>query len=252
MKILLLGEKGYLGSYIRNNLDVDVLSSRILYNNMVKYDYVINCIGKPNLEYCEQNIDETNYSNKDIITDIQMFYPNSKIINFSSYYVYDDVGFCTEESNITYKYNYTRQKLKGEKLINNGVTFRLGKLFGHPDLNKQNKLTEHILKNQDLILDEVYFNPTSLEQVLRVVNYELKYKSLNGVYNLSNEGYSTHYHYGIFINKILGTNKNITKTNKINRQFSNYGRFLMSCSKLKKNIPLIPWEYDLSNYIKLL
>jgi dTDP-4-dehydrorhamnose reductase len=252
MKILLLGEKGYLGSYIHNNLDVDVLSSRVLYNNGVEYDYIINCVGKPNLEYCEQNIDETDYSNRDIIIDIQTFYPDSKIINFSSYYVYDDIGFCTEESNVTYKYNYTRQKLEGEKLITNGVTFRIGKLFGHPDLNKQNKLTEYILKNQDLVLDEVCFNPTSLEQVLRVVDYELEYKSLNGVYNLSNEGYSTHYYYGIFINKLLGTNKNITKINKIDRQFSNYGRFLMSCSKLEKIVPLMHWEYDLLNYIKSL
>jgi nucleoside-diphosphate-sugar epimerase len=40
MKILLLGHKGYLGSYINENLDVDILEKREVYNNGKTYDYV--------------------------------------------------------------------------------------------------------------------------------------------------------------------------------------------------------------------
>ncbi len=252
MKILLLGNKGYLGSYISENLYVDFLEKREIYNNGKKYDYIINCIGKPNLEYCEKNPEETNYSNCDVIKDILLFYPNSKIINFSSYYVYDDFGYCTEESKTTKKYKYCEQKLIGENLIKNGVSFRIGKLFGHNNLLKQNKLTEYIIKNNDLTLDNVSFNPTSLSQVLEIIKFEINNNKLFGVYNLSNYGDTTHYDYGCYINELLGSNKKITQVPLIKRDFLNYGKFLMSTEKLNRIYNLTSWQIDLKNYIESL
>jgi dTDP-4-dehydrorhamnose reductase len=251
MKILLLGEKGYLGSYILDNLDVDILEKRNIYNNGKKYDYIINCIGKPNLEYCELNKQETDYSNRDILKDIIKFYPKSKIINFSSYYVYNDEGMCNEQSKTIFQYNYTRQKLEGENIIfNNGISFRIGKLFGHMDLFKQDKLTEYIIKNNDITLDTIYFNPTSLKQVLDVIKYEIDNNIFFGIYNLSNDGYTNHYDYGLFINDKLNSNKNITKINKINRSFVNYGKFLMTCDKIKKLFQLRNWKEDMIYYLE--
>jgi dTDP-4-dehydrorhamnose reductase len=249
MKVLLLGDKGYLGSYIKQHLDVDVLDTRVLYNNGKKYDYVINCIGIALLEYCEQHKEESDYANRDVILDIKKYYSNSKIINFSSYYVYNHEGLCTEESLTTNKYNYCRQKLEAENLIDNGVNFRIGKLFGHPDINKQNKLTEHILQNDFLVLDDVYFNPTSLEQVLKVIKYELQQGVLTGVYNLANDGITTHYKYGQFINIALETNKMINRVTKINKNFINYGYFTMSCNKIKQHVKLTHWTEDLIKYL---
>lgn len=252
MKILLLGHKGYLGSYISENIDVDYLETREIYNNGKQYDYVINCVGKPNLEYCENNPIETDYSNFGIVNDIILHYPNSKIINFSSYYVYDEYGECTEESTTTKKYKYCEQKLNGESLVKNGVSFRIGKLFGHKDLLKQNKLTEYIIKNDDITLDNVSFNPTSLNQVLDVIKFEFKNNNLFGIYNLSNYGHTTHYDYGCYINELLGNTKKIKKVSEIKRIFSNYGKFLMSTQKLHKICKLFPWQTDLKNYIQSL
>ena len=252
MKILLLGHKGYLGEHLNNHLVCDTLNDRNVYNNGIKYDYIINCMGKPNLEYCENNIETTNYSNSGVINDIIKYYPNSKIINFSSYYVYDDIGFCNEDSNTTKKYAYCRQKLESEVLNKNGVTFRVGKLFGHTNLDKQNKLTEFIIKNDNLVLDNTDFNPTDITQVLKLVEYELYHKNLKGVYNLSNDGYTNHLDYGKFINKLLGTNKTITESKDSIRKFDNYGKFLMSCDKIKKHIELEHWELALKKYIKTL
>lgn len=249
--VLLLGENGYLGSFLLEKLKVDVLKSREIHNNGKQYQYIINCIGKPNLEYCEQNKEETDYSNRDVINDIQKYYPNSKIINFSSYYVYNDEGLCNENSKVTYEYNYTRQKLEGEQLVKNGVSFRVGKLFGH-NLGKQNKLTEHIINSNEVILDEIWFNPTSVQQVLKVIEFELKNNSLQGIYNLSNDGITTHYDYGMFINEILGTNKIINKVSKVGKTFNNYGYFTMSCDKLKQHMSLTSWKDDLKNYIETL
>ena len=90
MNILLLGHNGYLGDYIKNNFDCDVLNTRDVHNNGKKYDYVLNCIGKPDVEFCEKNPEISRYSNCDVILDIKKHYPDSKIINFSSYYCYDD------------------------------------------------------------------------------------------------------------------------------------------------------------------
>jgi dTDP-4-dehydrorhamnose reductase len=250
MKVLLLGERGYLGSYLHNHLDVDTLSSRKLYNNGNRYDYVINCIGKPILEYCETHKEETDYSNRDVLLDIKQHYPDSKIINFSSYYVYDSLDLCTETSNVTKKYNYTRQKLEGEEMIENGVSFRVGKFFGHPEIEKQKKITEHILTHDELTLDNVIFNPTSLEQVLTVLRWELLNNKLYGVYNLANEGVTSHYNYGSFINQILGANKKITRIDKVDRQFTNYGKFTMSCDKIKQYMPLTDWKIDMIAYLE--
>lgn len=246
--ILLLGNRGYLGSYLYNNLNVDVLSSRNVYNNYKNYEYVINCIGVPNLEYCEIHKEETDYSNRDVICDIQYHYPHSKIINFSSYYVYDDDGYCVENSNVTYKYNYTRQKLEAEQLLHNGISFRIGKLFGYHS-NSQYKLTEHIIQSTNLTLDEVYFNPCSVQQILNVILFELKYQKLNGIYNLANLGTVNHYDYGCFIDTLMQTKKIINKVSKINKTFDNYGRFQMSCDKINQYVKLTPWDEDLKTYI---
>ena len=162
------------------------------------------------------------------------------------------MGLCCENSNVTYKYNYTRQKINAEKYNFDGVNFRIGKLFGHPDINKQNKLTEYIVKNDNITLDEVCFNPTSLKQILKVILFELFTGELNGIYNLSNDGFVSHYKYGVFINDNLGKNKKINKIEKLNKIFDNYGKFTMSCDKIKKNIKLDNWKYDMIEYLEKL
>jgi len=254
MKILLLGENGYLGSFLQQHLTADTLESaarsRKIYDNGLEYDYVINCIGKADLEYCESNPLETDYSNRDVINDISEFYPESKIINFSSYYVYNEIGLCDEEANVTNQYAYCRQKLEGEKLVNHGVSFRLGKLFGHDQQGKQHKLTEHILSSENLVLDQATFNPTSLHQVLRVINFELTEHALNGVINLANEGCTSHYDYGVYINDTLNAGKVINSVERIDRTFDNYGKFAMSCAKLQQYIDLTPWQDDLADYLE--
>lgn len=249
MKILLLGHKGYLGSYLFHEMNADILEHRNVYNNGKEYDYIINCIGKTSIEYCENNIYESNYSNYIIIRDILQYYPNAKLINFSSYYVYDDKCPCNEESKTTSKYMYTCQKLKAEKLNKNGVTFRLGKIFGNP-YAEPNKLVGYIMKNQDLVLDSVLFNPTSCKQILKIINYEISEKNMVGVYNLSNLGFTSPYELGIFINDVLHTKKNIKKIKKMKRSFHNYGNFLMDTSKLNSIYPLTEWKEDLEEYLK--
>lgn len=257
-KLLILGHSGYLGEYLHENLknvNIDTLKvDANVYDNRNKYDYVINCAAISDLEYCEKHKEESDYVNRDLVNNIVKYYPDSKVIHFSSYYVYDDEGFCNENSNTTRKYNYCRQKLESEDIVtkNNGVSFRLGKLFGHKNLNKnkRDRLPEHIIKNNKFKLDETKFNPTSINQVLKVVEYELKNNNLYGIYNLSNNGYSTHYDFGCYINSRTGNKKHIEISPKTKRIFHNYDRCLMDCSKLNKVIKLVDWKEDMDEYLK--
>jgi len=251
-KVLIIGDRGYLGSYLAKNIQSSIakFEDRKLISDNVEYDYVINCIGKANLEYCESFPESTYYSNCGIMADINRYYPNSKIVNFSSYYVYDNLGLCDENSNVTTEYQYTKQNLECENSVLNGVSFRLGKLFGG-DLKSQNKLTEHIINSSELFLDDVMFNPTSLKQVLDVIEYELTNKSLYGVYNLANKGITTHYEYGVFIDELLGSKKEITKIEKLAR-FKNYGNFTMSCEKLNRSVSLTDWKIEMNSYLNTL
>lgn len=245
MNVFLLGHRGYLGSYLYKHLNADI------FPNYSYYDYVINCIGKPDLEYCQINEKKSFESNYLIVENILQNFPKSKIIHFSSYYVYNDYGYCNENSRTSDSYNYCKHKLMSEKKVieANGVVFRLGKLFGNLDITKQNKLTEHLLKTDKIVLDEVFFNPTSLSQVCRIIKYILKGYDLSGIFNLSNANSTSHYEYGEFIKKHYNKTLNITKINKHNRIFENYGKFRMSCEKLEKYIELIPWEEDMLQYL---
>ena len=244
MKILILGHKGYLGSYLHQYIDSDVLIGRDVYDNGQQYDCIINCIGKVSLEYCESNPDQSYKSNVQVVKDIITNYPNTKIINFSSYYVYNDSGLCTESSKTTNKYIYNKHKLESERIVTeaSGLTFRIGKLFGSLAKSRFPKLTEYILNENNITLDNVLFNPTSVSQVLKVIN---SCNQLTGVYNLSNSGTCTHYEYGMTINNLLGNTKNINKVNKIKRTFTNYGKFAMCTKKVSNYINLTPWEEDL-------
>ena len=122
------------------------------------------------------------------------------------------------------------------------VVFRVGKLFGSNTPSPFPKLTEYILKHDNITLDDVSFNPTSVSQVLKAINC---CKHLTGVYNLSNSGTCTHYEYGISINQLLGNTKTINRINKMDRLFENYGRFAMCTKKISKYLKLAPWKDDL-------
>ena len=248
MKILLLGHNGYLGSYLYSNLP-NVYTD---YDTSVRYSYIINCIGKPNLEFCEKNPMVSEESNLNVVKKICDDFPESKLISFSSYYVYDNDGLCDESSNTTDAYQYTKHKLESEKVVieNDGVCFRVGKLFGHPDITKQKKLTYHILKSEEMTIDSVRFNPTSLSQVLSTINFEIHNSCFNGIFNLSNGGVASHYEYACRIRDKMKSSVTIYNVDKMHREFHNYGKFAMDTSLISSHMKLNKWQDDLDNYIR--
>ena len=249
MKVLLLGHNGYLGDYLKNNFECDILEKRNVYDNGNKYDYVLNCVGKPDVEFCEKNPEISRYSNCDVILDIKNFYPQSKIINFSSYYCYDDETACNENSKVTDKYNYMRHKLQGECHNKNGLNLRIGKLFGNKKKD-QGKFFDYIIKNDVLECDEVFFNPCSVFLIKKLLEYEFTNKNMFGIYNCANNGCPSHYEFAKFVSNFF-TNKQIKRIQKLNRSFSNYGHFFMDLTKLKTIFKPEYWQYDVEKYFDL-
>jgi dTDP-4-dehydrorhamnose reductase len=245
---LLLGDKGYLGSYLKNKINCDVLLGRSIYDNGKKYKYIINCIAKTNVAYCEKKIEESFYSNAYIINDIKKLYPESKIINFSSYYVYNDENLCDESSDTSDSLIYSKQKLLSESLNSSGLNFRLGKLFGNI-YSEQNRLTEKVLKENILTIDNILFNPASVQCIEKVLSNESFLAENTGVFNLANSGYVSHYDYAVFINEYLDLKKEIHQINDVEKQFANHGKFLMSTEKIEFFIQLNHWKIDLIEYL---
>jgi len=100
------------------------------------------------------------------------------------------------------------------------------------------------------VLDDVKFNPVSLEQVGRAIEYEIANSDLQGVYNLSNKGEVSHYEYGCFIRENFNPDLKIKRIKRHMRAFHNYGRFLMSCEKIEKKITLLKWQEDMIKYLE--
>ena len=253
MKILLLGAKGCLGSYLYSHLCYAHTVHTDVIDN--KYDYFINCAGKTAVRYCEDNIEESLVSNGQLTENIANRVNIGKIIYFSSYYVYDAEGPCDEFSRVSSACMYSAHKLLGEKYTfgKGGLIFRLGKLYGHPNVHKQRRLTECILSDSSITVDKTVFNPTSLETVKKAVLFELEHNNMQGIYNLSDKGRTTHELYAKYIAHKAQLPIDISVVDVVeNFSLSNYGNFAMCTNKISKLIDLTPWETCMEEYLRRL
>lgn len=249
MKILLLGHNGYLGSYLHKYLKCDIASGR--YGRQApssNYDIVINCIAKTDMQWCENNPSQSFNVNAVFNLDLYTLFPNSKIISFSTYYVYNTDELATENHPLaSNSLKYISHKILGEKYNHSGLIFRVGKLFGNPE-KKQGKLTDHILQENILELDSHKFNPCSCSQILRVIENKDFLLNNTGIFNLANEGITTPIDYAKFIINELNLNREIKEV--VRKPFPNYNKFTMDLSKIKQHFKLESWEHDMKEYLK--
>ena len=247
-KFLLLGHNGYLGNFLHNELDCDILDSKDVYCNGKDYEFIVNCISKTSVPYCEENPDLSLYSNAEVVLDIKKFYPKSFLINFSSYYVYDDINLCTENSKTNNKLVYCKHKLLSENYNDKGVNFRVGKLFGNKNAF-QYRLTEKVLDSDEIWLDQVNMNPTSVYCISEIIKKIDVIKDFPSTYNLANHGITSHFDYGSFIVNHLKRNTIIHKLNSYEKPFSSHGNFLMSLDKISKFYDIKSWQEDMIYYL---
>ena len=256
MNILVVGQNGYLGSYLTENLPCQGVSVRSPEDlrNIPQPDLVINCAGVSSLEACEAAPELSRRANLELVQWLCGAFRGATLVHFSSYYVYDAPGACAESAPTTDRYAYTAHKLASERCVldNGGSVFRLGKLFGHPDVSRQLKLTEALIAGHVTQVDRSAFNPTSLPAVLHTIQAVITRDIAPGLYNLSNSGFTTHATYATEVYSALHRPFTLTICEQITRSFHNYGRFLMSTNNLARSVHLNPWQVDLHRYIELL
>lgn len=248
MKVLLLGHKGYLGSYLYQYLNCDIATERDGRGTIgSNYDIVINCIAKTDIKWCEEHPLESLRINGNLNLELCNLFPKAKIVSFSTYYVYDTFELATETHPLAINsLNYIKHKIQGEIVSKRGLTFRIGKLFGNPQ-KQQNRLTEYILNNNPLELDQHRFNPCSCQQILSILLNKSFIMDCHGIFNLANDGITNPVDYAKFILEKAKLSKTILEIERL--PFPNYGKFAMNLSKIKQHFSLRPWQEDMEKYL---
>lgn len=268
MKILILGSRGYLGSYLKKYLKKYKkfkLLSDFSKNNKINFtntyeleklllkskpQVIINCSGITNIDICEKKKKLSNDINVNFIKNIFLLKDknnlNFKLIHFSSDQLYNNKIQKRNRENVFpfQKNTYSKQKYEGEKICQNynSLVFRIN-LIGKSH-SKKSSFTDWIFNNlnQNKIfygfVDSIY-SPISLKSISKVIRYLLKKEILNsyGVFNLGSAGSISKYKLIINFARLLNydVKKKIIQE-KINKicitRRSNYNH--MNISKFQK------------------
>lgn len=197
MKILVLGQKSFIGSH----LPYPTLEERICPNRRVvnveildrhKPDVIVNCIGRtgsPNIDWCEQNKVETSITNTALPIMLAELCEekNIKLIHIGSGCVFygaapNGIGW-TENDTANPKSFYSKTKLAADLTINgigNTCILRI-RMPISGDKNPRNLLSK-ITKYRKVVME---YNSVSLvPDIVRAVDWAIA-KDKTGIYNIT-------------------------------------------------------------------
>tara|TARA_A100001015_G_scaffold321070_1_gene449952 strand:+ start:4124 stop:4990 length:867 start_codon:yes stop_codon:yes gene_type:complete len=284
LKILLLGSTGQLGSDILRELSKSNLfniyapiSSELdlskknfideIFNK--KFDYIINCVAIHDLNFSENNKDQSYLINADVPKKLAEYceQKNCNLIHFSTDYVFDGKKKnnleYTEQDLVNPLNIYGSSKVMGEKKIksifDNYYILRISTLFGsNPPRGKKYNFVDAIINkfnNKEIIkvVSDQISKPTSTLYIAKVVKEIIEKKFENGIYHLTNNQSLSFYDYSIKILKHFSSNFSVEKISyddlnlKVQRpKFSS-----LDSSKIYSRIDLNNnLDFYLYNYIK--
>lgn len=220
MKILILGNRGMLGSDLQENLssanevigldreEVDVTNQSVVEQEITKLSpqVVINATGYTNVDGAEEDRDGAFKLNSDAVGYITGAAAGiqAKMIHFSTEYVFDGVkeqGY-DEDSSINPLSVYGESKAAGEKFIINyerGFLVRTSWLYGKsPQRGKPRGMNfvDAIIKaagekNEVKVVNDQFGKLTSTKDLSKAVSQLIFGNYKSGIYHLVNEGAST-------------------------------------------------------------
>lgn len=226
MKILVLGKNGFLGSEIircfeKNNIDylapprnkIDITTMQLsAICKSYKPDLIINCVAYTDVDAAEADSETAYKINSEAVENIvnSAEINNSKIIHFSTDYVFDGLnesGYKEEDK--THPINiYGKSKLSGEKILtesnSNFIIIRTSFPFG----NSSKCFLQKILKRAEdygylKVVDNFVSSPTYFfELAERVLSFTKEFPE-KGIYHLSNFGSCSRYEFAVQAVKIL-------------------------------------------------
>ena len=279
-KILILGSKGQLGSYIKkklfdskfstlglNCINGNLLNEKLIENIFLKYNphIVINTAAITNVDDCEIKKKETYKVNAKSLKFLSKccLKNDSLLIHFSTDYIFSSKKiYSFSEKNSAKPINYYgKSKLIGEKNITNSgcnyLILRISWLFSKNKKNFLNFFLKNINNNKKIKITRNYGSPTSVRLITKILKLFLKKKDIKfkEIFHLSCNGITTWE--DIFLH--------ILKKKKIKRTELMYdlvdeisGRSAkrpycshLSCKKIEKflKIDLPNWRQELNYYL---
>jgi dTDP-4-dehydrorhamnose reductase len=216
-KVLILGANGMLGNALFNflvskkefvvykhtrqindyefNLKFDLHDKKSNFYDTIselEFDFIINCIANVNLGFCENNLEEANFINADFISNIADRCPRAHFIQISTDSVFDGDNSNYSETDIPNPLNnYSRSKLRAEKIVSNkfsSYTIIRTNIYGLHINKTSSSLVEWALNEWEKNVtidgyDDVFFNPVSVQQLSQAIEKIIRLK-YNGFINV--------------------------------------------------------------------
>jgi dTDP-4-dehydrorhamnose reductase len=288
-KILILGGSGMLGkdlldlftqdenyqvfTIFRNSIDLKKNNLKVFNFDLKKKDQlletilqimpdiVINSAAITNIDYCENNIEESYYLHSNIISIIKEILPEIKFVYISTDSIFDGkAGNYTEEDEPNPLNVYAKSKLAGElnskKCYDNCIIARTNIIGYH--INNQKSLSEWAimnLRNNKSIsgFNDVYFNPlyTKINAKCLKDLIEIDY---SGIINLASNNYIDKYSFLVLLSNALEMSQNLIISQKYDQNNFKAIRPLnttLNNTKLKNLLKTnLNLDYSIETFIK--
>jgi len=230
MKILVTGEKGQLGSELkksshknnnfewmftdRKSFNISDLKNINVYLNKCNPNIIINCAAYTDVDKAEDDFEIANIINHKAVGLIAKWCSdnNCKLIHISTDYVYNSNSIIpyTEEDQTDPLNNYGKTKLLGEiacqKYNNSSIIIRTSWLYNSFGNNFLTKMI-NVMHNSDEIevVNDQFGSPTYACDLSNVILYIIRNNKWKpGIYNYTNRGNISWYHFANEIKSIYG------------------------------------------------
>lgn len=277
MKYLVFGSKGQLGkefvrffqkieaNYQAFDIDeIDISDKDKLYELCQSYkpDFIINCAAYNLVDNAESDPDSAYKSNTYGVQNLAEISKGTKsfLIHYGTDYVFDgkkETGLYTEEDRANPLSVYAKSKYEGELKVkentDNYLILRLSWVFGDGQQNFIYKLLQWAEKNEYLKIafDEVSV-PTSTQSIVETTLKALN-SGLNGLFHLTNSGYSSRYEWAKYVLKKMNKKNILYPVSKeiFNLPAKRPGFSAMSNVLISKSLEIeIPsWEESVDDYL---
>ena len=227
-KFLIIGSQGLLGSNIvkilrrnkichftvaRNKADFntdlnDHKNLRKLFKKL-KFDIVINCAGRVNIDFCEKNYSEAKKINSTLIkilSDLSNLY-NFKLVHVSTDHIYKGAKFKlnSENSKIYPINNYAKTKILAEKYANKAkknLIIRTN-FTGRKKNSFLDILINNIKRGKKLVLFSDMYTSTLDVRTCSSLIIKLAMTNAEGIYNLGTRNMITKKQFAIKLSRLL-------------------------------------------------
>lgn len=234
MKILIIGAKGLLGSFLYNKfkekyftsgttrsnikkfykLDLNNLSAVRKFFKTKNFDVVINTSGLTDVNKCNKNLSLAKKFNKNTIKNLSLVLkklcPNTHLIHFSTDQVYNNknVNLSNRENFVKISNNYSKSKYLGElsAYFYKKKTILRTNFFGKAIDSNKPSFSDYIVKNikkkKDIYVpSNIYFSPIHMIFIFDILQKIIKNK-IYGTFNLGSSSGISKYEFSKKVAKI--------------------------------------------------